>query len=70
MMPLALAQAGEEHTIKKVGGKPEVKQHLKDLGFVEGTNITVVSELGGSQIIEVKNVRVALNRDMAAKIMI
>jgi len=70
MMPLALARTGEEHTIKKVGGKPEVKQHLKDLGFVEGSNITVVNELAGSLIIEVKNVRVALNRDMANKIMI
>ncbi len=70
MMPLSFARAGEEHTIKKVGGQPEIKQHLKDLGFVEGTNLTVVSELAGSQIIEVKNVRVALNRDMAAKIMV
>ena len=70
MMPLALASGGEELTIKKVGGAPEVKQHLKDMGFVEGSNITVVSELGGSLIIEVKNVRVALGRDMAAKIMV
>ncbi|MBQ6381893.1 MAG: ferrous iron transport protein A [Clostridia bacterium] len=70
MLPLSCAQAGEEHTVKKVGGKPEVKQHLKDLGFVEGTNIRVVSVLAGSQIIEVKNVRIALNRDLAAKIMI
>ncbi len=70
MMPLSLANTNEEYTIKKVGGKTEVKQHLKDLGFVEGTNVRVVSELGGSIIIEVKNVRIALNRDMAAKIMI
>ena len=70
MIPLSLARAGEEHTIKKIGGKAEVKQHLMDMGFVEGANITVVSELAGSQIIEVKNVRVALNRDMAAKIMV
>lgn len=70
MMPLSFAAAGEEHTIKKIGGKPEVKQHLMDLGFVEGANIRIVSELGGSIITEVKNVRVALNRDMANKIMI
>ena len=54
--------------MKRVGGKPEVKQHLKDLGFVEGTNVSVVSVLDGSLIIEVKNVRIALNRDMAMKI--
>lgn len=68
MMPLSLAQTGQEYTIKRVGGKPEVKQHLKDLGFVEGTNVSVVSVLDGSLIIEVKNVRIALNRDMAMKI--
>ena len=61
MMPLSLAQTGQEYTIKRVGGKPEVKQHLKDLGFVEGTNVSVVSVLDGSLIIEVKNVRIALN---------
>ena len=68
MMPLSLAQTGQEYTIKRVGGKPEVKQHLKDLGFVEGANVSVVSVLDGSLIIEVKNVRIALNRDMAMKI--
>ena len=68
MMPLSLAQTGQEYTVKRVGGKPEIKQHLKDLGFVEGTNVSVVSVLDGSLIIEVKNVRIALNRDMAMKI--
>lgn len=68
MMPLSLAQTGQEYTIKRVGGKPEVKQHLKDLGFVEGANVSVISVLDGSLIIEVKNVRIALNRDMAMKI--
>lgn len=70
MMPLSLAQIGEGYTVKKVGGKPEVRQHLMDLGFVEGSNVRVVSCLAGSMIIEVKNVRIALNRDMASKIMI
>lgn len=70
MMPLSFAQTGDEYMIKRVGGKPEVKQHLKDLGFVEGAPVRVISELGGSLIIEVKEVRIALNRDMAAKIMI
>ena len=70
MMPLSLAQTNQAYTVKKVGGKPEVRQHLMDLGFVEGSNVRVVSELAGSIIIEVKNVRIALNRDMANKIMI
>ena len=70
MMPLALANVGEENMIKKVGGNPETKKHLEDLGFVAGGSVTVVSEIGGNLIVNVKQSRVAISREMAAKIMI
>ena len=67
-MPLTLANVGEENIIKKIGGKPEVKKHLENLGFVAGGNITVISGLGGNVI--VKEARVAISREMAQKIMV
>ncbi|MGI5896622.1 MAG: FeoA family protein [Oscillospiraceae bacterium] len=70
MMPLTLANIGEENTIKKVGGKPEVKKHLENLGFVAGGNVTVITTLGGNVIVNVKESRVAVSREMAQKIMI
>lgn len=70
MMPLTLANIGEELTIKKVGGKPEVKQHLEDLGFVAGGGVTVVNTLGGNVIVNVKESRIAISREMAQKIMV
>lgn len=70
MMPLAFANTGEENIIRRVGGSPEVRAHLENLGFVAGGRVTVVSANGGNLIVNVKNSRVALNRDMASKIMI
>lgn len=70
MMPLAFADVGEENIIKKIGGKPEVKKHLENLGFVTGGTVTIVSDIGGNLIVKVKESRVAISREMASKIMI
>lgn len=70
MMPLALANIGEEYMIRRVSGTPEVKKHLEDLGFTAGGSITVVSALGGNIIVKVKESRVAISEEMARKIMI
>ena len=70
MMPLALANTGEENTIKKIGGSPEVKKHLENLGFVVGGDVTIINTLGGNVIVKVKESRVAISEEMARKIMI
>lgn len=70
MMPLILANSGEENIIKRVGGSPEVKKHLENLGFVPGGSVTVISTLGGNLIVNVKDSRVAISREMAGKIMV
>ncbi len=70
MMPLSLASVGETNIIKRIGGKPEVKKHLENLGFVVGGNVQVVSTLGGNVIVNVKEARVAISEEMARKIMI
>ncbi|MCQ2770852.1 MAG: ferrous iron transport protein A [Clostridia bacterium] len=70
MMPLALAVIGEENTVKKIGGSPEVKKHLENLGFVVGGNVTVITSLGGNVIVNVKETRVAISEEMARKIMV
>lgn len=70
MMPLSLAGLGEENIIKKVGGKPEVKKHLENLGFVPGGNVLVISEIGGDMIVNVKESRVAISKEMAGKVMV
>ena len=70
MMPLTMARAGETVTIRKITGKDEVRQHLAELGFVVDTEVTVVNELGGSLILQVKDCRVALDRQMANRVMI
>ena len=69
-MPLTLANVGEDNIIKKVGGKPEVKKHLENLGFVVGGTVTVINALGGNVIVNVKDARVAISREMAQKIMV
>ncbi len=68
-MPLSMAKPGETVTIKKIGGKPEVRQHMAELGFVIDEKVTVISEAGGSLILQVKDSRIALGKDMAVKIM-
>ncbi len=70
MMPLNLADVGEENTIKKIGGSPEVKKHLENLGFVVGGTVTIVNTLGGNVIVNVKESRVAIDQEMAKKIMV
>lgn len=70
MMPLMLAEIGEENTIKKIGGSPEIKKHLEDLGFVVGGSVTVVNALGGNVIVNVKESRVAISEEMARRIMV
>lgn len=70
MMPLTFATVGEENTIVKIGGKPEVKKHLENLGFVVGGTVKVVSALGGNLIVNVKEARVGISQEMAQKIMI
>ena len=70
MMPLMLAETGEENVIRRVGGSPEMKKHLEDLGFVAGGTVTVMNTIGGNLIVKVKESRVAISREMAGKIMI
>lgn len=70
MMPLTLANIGEENMIRKIGGNPEVRAHLENLGFISGGSVTVITTMGGNLIVNVKNSRVAISREMASKIMI
>jgi ferrous iron transport protein A len=70
MMPLTMAKAGELNSIKRVGGKEEIRRFLENLGFVVGGDVTVVSENGGNVIVSVKDSRVAISKEMANKIMI
>ena len=70
MMPLCLANIGENNVIRKIGGTPEVKKHLENLGFVVGGNVQIVNSLGGNVIVNVKEARVAISEEMARKIII
>ncbi len=70
MVPLTMARAGETGTIRRITGKDELRQHLAELGFVVDGAVTVVSELGGNRILQVKDSRVALDRTLAGRIMI
>ena len=70
MMPLTMAKVGEPNTIKRIGGREETKKFLENLGFVTGGVVTEVSEISGNMILNVKDSRVALGKDMANKIMI
>ncbi len=69
-MPLTMAKPGETYIIRKITGKDEVRQHLAELGFVVDTEVTVVSSIAGSLIIQVKNSRIALDKSMASRIII
>ena len=70
MMPLTLAEIGEENRIKKIGGRQEVKAHLENLGFVVDGAVTVINTIGGNVIVNVKESRIAVSKEMAQKIMI
>ncbi|SEW23044.1 ferrous iron transport protein A [[Clostridium] fimetarium] len=69
-MPLTMAKTGEANLIKKVGGKEETRRFLENLGFVTGGLVTVISEIRGNMIVNVKDSRIAIGKDMAIKIMI
>ena len=69
-MPLTMAKTGETVTIRKITGKDEVRQHLAELGFVVDSDVTVVSEIAGNLILQVKDSRIVLDRTMANRIMI
>ena len=69
-MPLTMTKAGDTVTIRKITGKDEVRQHLAELGFVVGETVTIVSEISGNLIIQVKEARIAISEEMARKIMI
>lgn len=70
MLPLSLADVGTENTIKKIGGSPEVRKRLEDLGFVVGGNVSVITAMAGNVIVNVKETRVAISQEMARKIMV
>lgn len=70
MMPLSMVKQGEPNTIRKVGGKEETRRFIENLGFVAGAEVTVVSENNGNMIVNVKDSRVAIGKDMANKIMV
>ena len=70
MMPLSMAKTGETVTIRKITGKDEVRQHLAELGFVVDSSVTVLNEIAGNLILQVKDSRIALDRAMANRIMI
>lgn len=70
MMPLTLAEVGEVNIIRKIGGRPEVRSHLENLGFVAGGAVTVINTIGGNVIVNVKESRIAISKEMAQKIMI
>ena len=70
MMPLTFAATGDDVIVKKIGGRPEVKKHLENLGFVAGSEISVITEQNGNLIVKVKEARVAVSKEMANKIFI
>jgi ferrous iron transport protein A len=70
MMPLSMIETGQEHTIVKVGGKDDIRLFLEKLGFVTGANVMVVSKVAGNLIVNIKDSRVAIGKDMANKIMV
>ena len=69
-MPLTLAKEGELASIKRVGGKENVRQFLENLGFIAGADVTVISTSGGNLIVNIKDSRVAIGKDMASRIMV
>lgn len=69
-MPLTIMDTGKENTIKRVGGREEIREFLQNLGFVEGTPVTVISSIGGNIIVSIKDSRIAIGKDMADKIIV
>ena len=70
MMPLTFADVGTDYVVRRIGGKPEVKKHLENLGFVVGTGVSVINTIGGNVIVKVKESRIAISEEMARKIMV
>lgn len=70
MIPLCLSSSGEPQIVKRIGGRPEIKKHLEDLGFTVGSEVTPISSLGGNVIVKVKESRVAISDELARKIMV
>lgn len=70
MMPLIMADPGEENIIRRIGGNPEMKKHLEDMGFTVGSAVTVMNTIGGNLIVKIMESRVAVSKEMAAKIMV
>ncbi len=70
MIPLSLADKGEDMIIRKVGGNPEIRKHLETLGFVVGGSVQLISELDGNVIVNVKESRIAISKEMATKIFV
>lgn len=70
MIPLSVADEGEVYTVRRLGGNPEVKQHLADMGFAVGSNVAVLSKTGGNVIVKVKETRVAISEELSRKIMV
>ena len=69
-MPLTLAKIGETNLVRHIGGTPEVRRHLENIGFVVGTEVTVLNSMNGNVIVRVKEARVAVSREMAQKILV
>lgn len=69
-MPLTMAPSGSANTVKKINGKDETRRFLESLGFVEGGEVTVISEMGGNLIVNVKDTRIALSKSMAGRILV
>lgn len=69
-MPLTFVKAGEKRTIKKISGKDDARRFMQSLGFVEGAEVTVISDISGNLIVNVKESRVAISKEMACKIMV
>lgn len=69
-MPLTMAKSGESRIIRKIGGKDETRRFLESLGFVVGEKVTVMNEIGGNMIVNVKDTRIAIDKTMAMRIMI
>lgn len=69
-MPLTIAESGKENIIKKIGGRDETRKRLEELGFVVGGSVTVVSRINGNLIVNVRQSRIALDRELANKIIV
>ena len=69
-MPLSMVSDGEELLIKKISGKEEVRRFLENLGFVAGAQVSLISKIGGNVIVQIKDSRVAISKEMAQKIIV